>query len=384
MSGSRTERVLMSADSVGGVWNYALELSAQLARHDVAVILFVMGGRPSREQVQEAARLPNLTLIGTDLKREWMEGAARDLELAGELLLEMEADQRPDIVHLNHYWHADLPFRAPVLLAAHSCVPTWWRACRSGPLPERWRPYCERVAAGVAAVDMVVAPSHAHLAAFTATHGAPRHARVVWNGRDPVAWRGRDKRPVVLAAGRLWDEAKNVAVLCRAAERLDHPVLIAGPVEGPDGAVVERQPNVTWLGQLPPAELARHMGEAAVFAAPARYEPFGLGVLEAALSRCALVLGDIETLRELWDGAALFVPPEDPGQLLATLRALLADTSLLARLGQAARARARQCFSAARMGRSYLDIYDEMIGIRSDNNVGIRSRSGAAGRGAAV
>ncbi len=31
---------------------------------------------------------------------------------------------------------------------------------------------------------------------------------------------------------------------------------------------------------------------------PARYEPFGLSVLEAALSGCALVLGDIPSLRE--------------------------------------------------------------------------------------
>lgn len=34
----------------------------------------------------------------------------------------------------------------------------------------------------------------------------------------------------------------------------------------------------------------------------------GLSVLEAAQAGCALVLGDIDSLRELWDGAATFVP----------------------------------------------------------------------------
>ena len=43
----------------------------------------------------------------------------------------------------------------------------------------------------------------------------------------------------------------------------------------------------------------------------ARYEPFGLAVLEAAQAGCALVLSDIPTFRELWNGAAQFVPPGD-------------------------------------------------------------------------
>jgi hypothetical protein len=46
--------------------------------------------------------------------------------------------------------------------------------------------------------------------------------------------------------------------------------------------------RVTPLGELTRRQLAREMGCAAIFAAPARYEPFGLAALEAALSGCAL------------------------------------------------------------------------------------------------
>ena len=56
---------------------------------------------------------------------------------------------------------------------------------------------------------------------------------------------------------------------------------------------------------------------AAIYALPARYEPFRLEVLEAAAPGCALVLGDIASLRELWDGAALFVAPDDDRALRA-------------------------------------------------------------------
>ena len=58
--------------------------------------------------------------------------------------------------------------------------------------------------------------------------------------------------------------------------------------------------NARPLGVLAPAELRRKLERAAIFAAPALYEPFGLGILEAAAAGCALVLGDIRfTAREL-------------------------------------------------------------------------------------
>lgn len=377
MSGAEPQRVLMTADSIGGVWSYALELARQLGRHGVEVTLVVMGGKPDAEQVREAARISSLSLIGTDLRLEWMAGSRQDLELAGEILLELEAEQQPDIVHLNNYWHGALPFQAPVLLAAHSCVPTWWSACRKCPVPPQWGPYREAVAAAVAAADMVIAPSRSYLEAFMAAHGRPKAARVIWNGRDSRNYRSRPKRPVVLAAGRLWDEAKNIAALCRAADGLGHPVLIAGDIDGPDGARLDQPANVTCLGRLTAARLSAHMAEAAVFAAPARYEPFGLGILEAALSGCALVLGDIATLRELWEDAAIFAPSDDPDALREALRALLEDPRRAEQMGQRARHRALR-YDAQAMGDSYLAAYRELIAAPDRQLPAATAKQGAA------
>ena len=77
-----------------------------------------------------------------------------------------------------------------------------------------------------------------------------------------------------------------------------------------------------------------------VFVSPALYEPFGLAVLEAAQAGCALVLADIPTFRELWDGAALFVPPSDDRAIAATLSTITADTALRTRMAAAAERRA--------------------------------------------
>jgi glycogen(starch) synthase len=100
--------------------------------------------------------------------------------------------------------------------------------------------------------------------------------------------------------------------------------------------------------------------QAAVFVAPSRYEPFGLAVLEAALAGCALVLGDVPTLRELCAGAAMFVPPDDREQLAYALGSLIEDEDLRATLGRLARKRAAT-FSAARMTAAYRNAYAEVI-----------------------
>src|SRR3954465_7198918 len=76
-------RILMTADTVGGVWTYALELARALARHDVSVTLATMGPLPSARQSREAAELPNLELVSTNWKLEWMDDPWRDVDAAG-------------------------------------------------------------------------------------------------------------------------------------------------------------------------------------------------------------------------------------------------------------------------------------------------------------
>jgi glycosyltransferase involved in cell wall biosynthesis len=111
-------------------------------------------------------------------------------------------------------------------------------------------------------------------------------------------------------------------------------------------------------------ELAGLRERAGIFAAPARYEPFGLGILEAARASCALVLADIPSLRELWSDGALFVPAADAAMLGARLAELIADPDARVRLGRAARMRARR-FSVMRMARSYCALYERVTGTRA-------------------
>jgi glycosyltransferase involved in cell wall biosynthesis len=166
------------------------------------------------------------------------------------------------------------------------------------------------------------------------------------------------KRAVIVAAGRLWDEAKNVRALLAVAGRpaLRGRILIAG-----EGAPDQRAEGVEMLGPLAPTALADVRRSAAVYAAPARYEPFGLAILEAARDRCALVLGDIPSLREIWQDAAVYVDPTDDEALAGALELLLADPVRAARLGERARRRAG-AYTVAAMTGAYRRLYDQLVG----------------------
>ena len=116
--------------------------------------------------------------------------------------------------------------------------------------------------------------------------------------------------------------------------------------------------NATAIGQLAPADLRQWFSRARVYALPALYEPFGLSVLEAALSGCALVLGDIPSMREIWGDAAVFVPPSDHEALAVAINSIIGRPNICDDLARRARARAIT-FTTARMAQDYLNVYPQ-------------------------
>jgi glycosyltransferase involved in cell wall biosynthesis len=354
----RPRRILMTADAVGGVWHYALTLAAGLHEAGVGTVLAVMGPPPSAAQ-QVAAQRQGIDLRQAPFRLEWMDDSDEDVERAGAWLLELERELAPDLVHINGFAHAALPWSAPTVLVAHSCVSSWWSATKSDPLPDVWDSYIARLRLGLAAADLVVAPTQAYLRQLQSLYGRRDRARVIRNGRDPHRYAPNFKQPFILAAGRIWDEAKNLAALDRVAPRLPWPVMVAGDTTSPDGRT-HRCDNLRMLGALDNDDLAEVMGRAAIFASPAHYEPFGLAALEAAMSGCALVLSDIPSLRELWHDAALFVTPGEDDDLASALLMLCENPDLLHALAKSGWARARR-YSASRMVGSYLDAYADLL-----------------------
>ena len=348
----------MTADAVGGVWTYAVEMASALAEHGVEVTVAVMGSGLTASHRQEARAAGVVELHERDLALEWMDDPWDDVDRAGRWLLRLAEEAGPDLVHLNGYAHASLPWTVPTVAVAHSCVTSWWAAVRGGAPPPAWDEYRRRVGDGLAAADLVVAPTEAFLHELRRWY-AFGGARVIPNGRGTAWVVAAPKEPFALGAGRLWDDAKNLGLLDEAARELRWPVVLAGDTTAPHGS--SRPPRFAHaVGRLDPPDLARLLARAAVFVHPARYEPFGLGPLEAALSGCALVLGDIPTLREVWGTAATYVDPDDGRGLASVLDGLLADPARAAVLGDQARRRA-QTYHPAAMADAYLAAYRSLL-----------------------
>jgi glycosyltransferase involved in cell wall biosynthesis len=353
-------RVLMTADPIGGVWTYALELIGALAEHHVDVVLATMGAPLSAAQRRAVHRLPNAVLAESGFALEWMPDPWRDVDAAAAWLRGLAQRHGPDVVHVNGFAHAAAGFDAPVLCAAHACAVTWMRAVRGCEPGREWAEYRARVVRGLLAADELVAPTGAILEAILGAHGVIRGGRVIPNGREAAAFPPGHKEPFVLAAARRWDEAKGLPTLEACAGAVRWPIRVAGPLAGPGGAE-RRTGRVVPLGALEPEELARWMGRASIYALPARYEPFGLTALEAALAGCTLVLGELETLREVWGPCAVYVPPDDPPALAFELEALIRDPLRRGALGARARARAIG-LTPQRMAEAYRGVYDELLG----------------------
>ncbi|HZH09061.1 MAG TPA: glycosyltransferase family 4 protein [Microvirga sp.] len=357
---STSLRVFMTADAVGGVWQYALDAAEGLRLHGVQTTLAVLGPSPSDDQVQRAKSV-GLDVIATGLPLDWTAERREDVEAAGRAIARLAADMRPDVVHLNSpALGASAEFACPVVSACHSCVATWWDAVRGGPLPEEFLWRTQLVAEGYRSSERLLAPTAAFAHITARTYKLPSAPYVVRNGRRALTVNRSPSRQVfAFTAGRLWDEGKNFAAIDRAASRLSTPVLAAGPLGGPNGAQIEARHAIA-LGPQNDDQIAARLSAQPIFVSAARYEPFGLAVLEAAQAGCPLVLSDIPTFRELWDGVALFVDPDDDESIAQAVDQLAADHALRKQLGASARDRARN-YSLEAMCKGILDTYRSLL-----------------------
>lgn len=353
-------RLLLTADAVGGVWQYATDLARALGGMGVETVLVVTGPSPTPAQVADATALPATRLIDTGLALDWLAASAEEIHAGSRRLAALAADAGADIVQLNApALAAGARFPCPVVAVAHSSLATWWAAVEGGSPPAdfAWRDRLTRE--GLIAADLVVAPTYAHARATAQAHELPFEPVAVHNGRTPLAGTATTAlAPHAFTAGRLWDRGKNLATLDRAAAHV--PILAAGPMAGPHGEQAAFD-HLTPLGWLDDAALAAHLAARPVFVSAACYEPFGLAVLEAAQSGCPLVLADIASFRELWEGAASFIPADDADAFAAAVAALLADPAARQAAGERARTRAAR-YTIDAMAAVMMHHYRDLLG----------------------
>lgn len=357
---SQSLRVLMTTAPIGGVWPYSLELSGALARQGVQVILASMGMALRSSQRRAVFQIPNVALAESAYKLEWMNDPWPAVDTASNWLRRLVISYAPDLVHSNGLVLAAENLGVPVLCVAHSSLLPWTRAVdgrEPGPELDRYR---TRAADGLRAAAEVVGPTRASLSEILADHGVRRAGGVIPHGRSAAAYPPGVKEPFIFATGRLWDEAMALDVLDASSRSVHWPIRVAGPRMHLDRPARRAPANLQLLGELEPEQIAGLMSRAAIYVLPMRYEPFGQSALEAALAGCALVLADLDTLREVWGDSAAYVPPNDPTALARQLAALIEDPEARASLAGRARARALE-LTPERMAAAYLALYRDLL-----------------------
>jgi glycogen(starch) synthase len=349
-------KVLMTADTVGGVWNYSIELCNALSGYDVQFHLVTFGAEMQAWQKEEAGKLDHVTVYETEYRLEWMEDPWDDIEKSGAYLLSLQKVIQPDIVHLNGYVHGSLDWNVPVVMVAHSDVYSWWRAVKKEDPGAGWQTYFTKVKKGLGEANHVIAPSHAMMDELGKIYSLTKNYSVIYNARSEDLFYSIEKKKEVMCMGRVWDEAKNVKLLMDAADGVPYKIKIAGDNEFQRNYLDVKDNNVLNLGKLGSRQIAKELSSAGIYVLPAKYEPFGLSVLEAALSRCALVLGDIPSLREIWGDSAVYTDTDNADQLAQAINKLMSDEGALTIMAEKAYKQALK-YNTKKMARQYMNVY---------------------------
>lgn len=363
--------VLLTSDTVNGIWTYTRELVSGLIARGCRVTLVSFGEIPMPEQTAWMERLAGLHYLPTAFRLDWMQEGEQHFEEASDYLCALATELKPDLMHLNHLCYGALPVRVPRIVVAHGDLITWWKAVHGRePKESAWlRWYRNTISQGLADADAVVAASEWMLCALKSSYSAGGHGSVIHHGRNPILFNPYVKKEdSVLAIGRLVDPAKQVALLTQ--QRQPVPVCIVGSDAVEESVPVAVRTDVKFSdgntgvavrGPQSEAQLRSLYSRSSMYAGTARYEPSGMTLIEAALSRCALILNDIPALREVWGNAAVYFKTNDGESLAEAVRILSSDAQLLRSFANRAFQRARESFNAHRMTDNYIQLYRKVL-----------------------
>lgn len=358
---------------LGGIENHIRDLSESLATlgHQITVLTTSLDQQTRIEQP-----LPRLRVIK----------AARALHLASTPLslamLQFARELRADIVHLHFpYPPGDLAAlalreRTPLVITYHSDIVRQQRLLRI------YRPLLEHTLRRAARI-IATSPNYILSSPFLRHHATK--CAVIPLGIDTARFARADPfssaairsavadqadMPVLLFVGRL-RYYKGLHILLDAMPHIPAHLLIGG--SGPEmehlmaqAAALGVADRVSFLGDIPDAQLPALYHAADVFVLPAhvRAEALGLAQIEALASGIPCVsteLGTGTSFANLHGRTGLVVPPSDPIALARAINTLLAEPSLRRRMGAAGQQRARALFSREHMVRANEALYHDVL-----------------------
>jgi glycogen(starch) synthase len=356
-------RILMTTDTIGGVWTFTRELTTGLLEAGCEIVLVSFGPSPNGQQQRWADDMQrhwrsHFHFITNDAPLEWMQANGSAYTQPARFLLHSIQALQIDVLHCNQFCFGAVPIAQPKVITVHSDVLSWARACRADKLDDSdWlRRYRSLIGNGLAGAQAIVAPTRWMLEALNKSFDLPGDCRVIANGRSISPTSQKFRKLQAITAGRLWDEAKNIGLLSEVSSPI--PLLVAGDSSCDGATAPSALRTVRMLGQLTEDNLFTTFRQSELYICTSRYEPFGLAPLEAALCGCAILANDIPSLREVWQDGALYF--NNAASLSELLRQLHGDRKQLAKAKVRSLVQAR-IYSREQMTSSYLTLFRQVL-----------------------
>ncbi|MCA1451765.1 glycosyltransferase family 4 protein [Bradyrhizobium sp. BRP22] len=361
-------------DSYGGVEQFIFQLAHGSSQRGVDVEVLSL----SPDVVDETARFDNH--ISHRIKRDF-EISSTSFSFRAFAKFSTLARQA-DIIHLHFPWpFADVVYFAtrvskPVALTYHSDI------IRQRLLLKVYAPLMRRL---LGSVDRIVATSPNYLETSTTLADFRKKTDVIPIGLDrstypeydpllAAKWPSLAGKRFFLFVGVL-RYYKGLHILLDALRGTDYPVAIAGagPIEGElrQHALDLNLTNVHFVGAPNDREKVAllNLCHAAIFPSHLRSEAFGISLLEAAMYGKPLISSEVGTgtsYVNIHGETGLVVPPGDPTALREAMQALFENNELAAQMGERAKQRYENHFTASQMVDRHLELYREILAKRSE------------------
>jgi len=348
---------------LGGTENYLLDLSKRLAKkNDVSIITSLLPGAERYEEYLgiKIYRLPSLILR----KLPSFLPPPFSMPLGfGYYFSEICRKEKPDIVHLHNrfapqfdsviFWKRLL--HLPLFLNIHNSRPIGINA-QTDFFGSVYDDTIGRLI--MKSCDRIIANSRYSLEATVPNDYPKARQEVIYNGIDTKVYRKKKAHikdelgceHLLLSVGRLLPQ-KGLEYLIRALPDIeaDYHYLMMG--EGPEKDKLERLVNklglekrVTIMGKVSDEKKIECYSDADIFVHPSLYEPFGIVLVEAMATECAVVSTKVGGIPEVVGDAGILVEPRDSKGIANAIETIAHDKKLMNRYKKLGRERTEKIF----------------------------------------
>jgi rhamnosyl/mannosyltransferase len=285
--------------------------------------------------------------------------------------------QSYDVIHYHYPWpfmdmvHFLLRIKKPSIVTYHSDIVKQQGLLKIYQPLQRWF---------LNQVNIIVATSPAYFNSSTTLQTYREKVRMVTYGLDPQslkkptqklleAWTKKIQSPFFLFVGVL-RYYKGLKYLIEAAKTTEALIVIAG-----DGPLLEelqlqvkreQLKNVIFVGAVSDEDKSALLQLCVGFVFPShiRSEAFGIALLEAAMLGKPMISCEIGTGTSFINQdkvTGFSVSPEDPKALSDAMNKLFQNPDLRQKMGKKAKERYQSIFTADRMVKSYVKLYQSLV-----------------------